>query len=52
MTEYYLNVAWVGGILMTIGFLAFLANLVATLGWESIVGLVVERKRPALAVIR
>jgi len=50
--QAYLNVAWVGGILMTIGFLAFLANLVATLGWESIVGLVVERKRPALAVIR
>ena len=47
--QAYLSVAWVGGILMTVGFLAFLANLVATLGWESILGLVVERRRPAPA---
>jgi len=47
--QAYLDVAWLGGILMTIGFLAFLANLVATLGWDSIVGLVVERKRPTPA---
>ena len=45
----FLNVAWVGGILMAIGFLAFLVNIVATLGWEAVLGLVVERKRPAEA---
>ncbi len=45
----FLNVAWVGGVLMAIGFLAFLVNIVATLGWEAVLGLVVERKRPAEA---
>lgn len=45
----FLNVAWVGGILMALGFLAFLVNVVATLGWENVLGLVVERRRPAPA---
>ncbi len=45
----FLNVAWVGGILMAIGFLAFLVNIIATLGPKSILGLVVEQKRPAEA---
>lgn len=44
--QAYLNVAWVGGILMALGFLAFLVNLIATLGWENVLGLVVERRRP------
>ncbi len=47
--QAYLNVAWVGGILMALGFFAFLANLLITLGWENILGLVVERRRPAPA---
>jgi heme/copper-type cytochrome/quinol oxidase subunit 1 len=47
--QTYLNVAWVGGILMAVGFLAFLVNIIATLGWEAVLSLVVERKRPAEA---
>ncbi len=47
--QAYLDAAWVGGVLMALGFLAFLVNLVATLGWESILALVVERKRSAPA---
>lgn len=47
----YLSVALVGSILMALGFLAFLVNVIATLGWESVLGLVVERKRPAEAAV-
>ncbi len=34
-------VAMLGGVLMSIGFLAFLANLIVTLGWQNVIGLVV-----------
>ncbi len=47
--QAYLSVAWVGGVLMALGFLAFLVNVIATLGWENVLGLVVERRRPAPA---
>ncbi|MCX8068214.1 MAG: cbb3-type cytochrome c oxidase subunit I [Anaerolineae bacterium] len=47
----FLEVAWVGGILMALGFLAFLVNILATLGWESIRGLVAEWRRPAPATV-
>lgn len=47
----FLNVAWVGGVLMALGFLAFLVNVIATLGWENVLGLVVERRRPATAAV-
>lgn len=47
----FLNVAWVGSVLMALGFLAFLVNVIATLGWENVLGLVVERRRPATAAV-
>lgn len=37
----YLVVAWVGALLVALGFLAFLVNIVATLGWRNVLGLVV-----------
>ena len=49
--QAFLNVAWVGGVLMAIGFLAFLVNIIATLGWEAVLGLVVERKRSAAEAV-
>ena len=39
--EPFLGVAVAGGIIMTIGFIAFLINVLTTLGWTNIVSLVV-----------
>jgi cytochrome c oxidase subunit 1 len=44
--EPHTVVALVGGIVMAVGFLAFLANIVATLGWGNVLGLVVPERRP------
>ncbi|MCS7286700.1 MAG: cbb3-type cytochrome c oxidase subunit I [Anaerolineae bacterium] len=45
----FLDIAWVGGILMTLGFLAFLINIIATIGWDNLLRLVVERRPAASA---
>ncbi len=40
----YLAVALVGSLLMTIGFIAFLINVISTLGWANVLSLVVPEK--------
>jgi heme/copper-type cytochrome/quinol oxidase subunit 1 len=37
----YLAVAWIGSLLMAVGFVAFLVNIVGTLGWANVLSLVV-----------
>ncbi len=40
----YLTAAMVCGLLMSMGFLAFLVNLISTLGWKNVLGLVVPER--------
>lgn len=42
--EPFMLIAIIGSILMAIGFLAFLINVLTTLGWKNIVGLVLPEK--------
>ncbi len=41
----YLLVATISGILMAVGFLAFLVNIVGTLGWQNVLSLLVPEKK-------
>ncbi len=45
--QSFLSVAWVGGVLMAIGFVAFLVNVVATMGWDTVLSLIVPGKKQA-----
>ena len=40
----YLTVALIGALVMAIGFLAFLVNVLATLGWANTISLVIPEK--------
>jgi heme/copper-type cytochrome/quinol oxidase subunit 1 len=40
----YLTVAMIGALVMAIGFLAFLINVLATLGWANTLSLVIPEK--------
>jgi cytochrome c oxidase subunit 1 len=42
--QMYLTVATLGAILMSIGFVTFLVNIVATLGWMNVLSLVMPEK--------
>jgi cytochrome c oxidase subunit 1 len=42
--EPELAIAVVGGLLMTVGFVAFLVNIVSTLGWDNLLSLVVPER--------
>ncbi len=48
--QVYLNVAWIGGVLMALGFLAFLGNVLATLGWDSLREVLLPKRQPARGV--
>jgi cytochrome c oxidase subunit 1 len=41
----YLLVAWIGALLVALGFLAFLVNVVATVGWNNVLRLAVPDRR-------
>jgi len=43
--EPHMVVALAGGILIAVGFLAFLVNIIGTLGWGNVFGLVVPERR-------
>ncbi len=40
----YLVVAWAGALLVALGFLAFLVNIVGTLGWRNVLSLVIPER--------
>jgi cytochrome c oxidase subunit 1 len=42
--EPYMAVALAGGLLMAVGFLAFLVNIVGTLGWANVLSLIVPER--------
>ena len=47
--EPFMLIAIIGSVLMTVGFLAFLINVLATLGWKNIVSLVVPDRQDKVA---